>query len=62
VVVTNATLDGNKFSEYFGGCPLLHVPGRAFPVDIVHSVRGAGWRRQCRWPGGPPAQGRRSAR
>lgn len=37
LVVTSATLDGEKFSEYFGGCPVFNVPGRCFPVDIIHS-------------------------
>lgn len=34
VVVTSATLDTGKFSEYFNSCPVLQVPGRAFKVDI----------------------------
>lgn len=37
LVVTSATLDAEKFAAYFGGCPVLKVPGRTFPVDIVHS-------------------------
>ena len=37
VLVTSATLDHAKFSAYFGGCPVLEVPGRLFPVDIFHS-------------------------
>jgi ATP-dependent RNA helicase DHX8/PRP22 len=37
LVVTSATLDAEKFAAYFGGCPVLRVPGRTFPVDIVHS-------------------------
>jgi ATP-dependent RNA helicase DHX29 len=30
----SATLDAEKISEYFGGCPILRVPGRTFPVDV----------------------------
>jgi ATP-dependent RNA helicase DHX29 len=30
----SATVDAEKFSEYFGGCPILDVPGRTFPVDV----------------------------
>lgn len=30
----SATMDAEKISEYFGGCPTLHVPGRTFPVDV----------------------------
>ncbi|WFC98194.1 RNA helicase [Malassezia yamatoensis] len=33
VVLMSATLDAERISEYFGGCPTLHVPGRTFPVD-----------------------------
>ena len=28
----SATLDADLFSSYFGGAPLLTVPGRTFPV------------------------------
>ncbi|KAF5209341.1 DEAH-box ATP-dependent RNA helicase prp22 [Clavispora lusitaniae] len=37
VLATSATLDADKFSRYFGGCPVLHVPGRTFPVEIMYS-------------------------
>ncbi|KAG2439200.1 hypothetical protein HXX76_004563 [Chlamydomonas incerta] len=37
LVVTSATLDGEKFSAYFGNCPVFNVPGRCYPVDIIHS-------------------------
>lgn len=30
----SATLDAEKFSRYFDGCPILQVPGRTFPVDV----------------------------
>ena len=33
IVLMSATLDAERISEYFGGCPMLHVPGRTFPVD-----------------------------
>lgn len=29
----SATVDAEKISTYFGGCPILYVPGRTFPVD-----------------------------
>lgn len=32
----SATLDAEKISQYFGGCPVLHVPGRTFPVDVYY--------------------------
>lgn len=38
LIVTSATLDGEKFSAYFNECPVLHVPGRCYPVEIIHSL------------------------
>ena len=37
LVVTSATLDSDKFSAYYGGCPVLTVPGRCHPVTVVHA-------------------------
>ncbi|KAF9456536.1 P-loop containing nucleoside triphosphate hydrolase protein [Collybia nuda] len=34
VILMSATVDAEKISEFFGGCPTLHVPGRTFPVDV----------------------------
>ncbi|HAW95412.1 MAG TPA: ATP-dependent RNA helicase HrpA, partial [Phycisphaerales bacterium] len=36
VVITSATIDAERFSEHFGGCPVLEVSGRTYPVEIVH--------------------------
>jgi len=30
----SATVDADKLSSFFGGCPVIHVPGRTFPVDV----------------------------
>ena len=38
LVITSATLDGETFSTYFGDCPVFDVPGRQFPVEVVHSL------------------------
>ena len=32
LIVTSATLDADKFSIYFGNCPIFKIPGRMFPV------------------------------
>lgn len=32
VVLMSATVDAEKISDFFGGCPTLSVPGRTFPV------------------------------
>ena len=36
VIITSATIDPKIFDEYFGGrCPIINVPGRTYPVEIV---------------------------
>ncbi|XP_027091543.1 probable pre-mRNA-splicing factor ATP-dependent RNA helicase DEAH4 [Coffea eugenioides] len=37
VLITSATLDGEKVSRFFSNCPILNVPGKLFPVEILHS-------------------------
>ncbi|XP_073530855.1 ATP-dependent DNA/RNA helicase DHX36 isoform X1 [Phyllobates terribilis] len=32
VILMSATLNANKFSQYFDNCPMLHIPGLTFPV------------------------------
>ena len=34
LIVTSATLDANKFANFFGGVPLFTIPGRTFHVDM----------------------------
>jgi ATP-dependent RNA helicase DHX29 len=36
VVLMSATIDARRFSEYFGNAPILHIPGRTFPVEIKY--------------------------
>ena len=33
LIVTSATLDAEKFSSFYGNCPIYRIPGRAFPVE-----------------------------
>ena len=35
LVVTSATLDSQKFSDFFGSVPVFKIPGRTFPVDVL---------------------------
>ena len=42
LIITSATLDGEKFSAYFGDCPVFDVPGRQFPVKVEHSLDNHG--------------------
>ena len=33
LIVTSATLNAERFSDFFGGVPIFHIPGRTFHVD-----------------------------
>ncbi|MBU0808759.1 MAG: ATP-dependent RNA helicase HrpA, partial [Gammaproteobacteria bacterium] len=33
LIITSATIDLQRFSEHFGGAPIVEVSGRTFPVD-----------------------------
>ena len=37
LVITSATLDAEKFSQYFYDCPIFRIPGRIYPVEILFS-------------------------
>lgn len=37
LIVTSATMDSEKFSNFFGNVPIFKIPGRTFPVDILFS-------------------------
>ncbi len=37
VVVSSATLDVAGFSRFFGNAPVIEVPGRLYPVDVVYN-------------------------
>ena len=37
LIVTSATLDADKFANFFGTVPIFQIPGRTFPVDLLHS-------------------------
>jgi HrpA-like RNA helicase len=45
LVLMSATLNANLFSDYFNGCPTMHIPGRTFEVekfgleDILHKIK-----------------------
>jgi len=35
VIITSATIDPTVFVKYFGECPVIRVPGRAYPVETI---------------------------
>ena len=35
LLISSATLDAEKFSEFFDDAPIFRIPGRRFPVDIL---------------------------
>lgn len=37
LIVTSATLDAEKFSNYFNECPIFTIPGRTYPVEILYT-------------------------
>ncbi|KAJ7945536.1 Pre-mRNA-splicing factor ATP-dependent RNA helicase [Quillaja saponaria] len=37
LIVTSATLNAQKFSNFFGSVPIFLIPGRTFPVNILWS-------------------------
>ncbi|XP_060186851.1 DExH-box ATP-dependent RNA helicase DExH6 [Lycium barbarum] len=36
LVLMSATLDAERFSKYFGGCPVIRVPGFTYPVNTFY--------------------------
>lgn len=40
VVVTSATIDSKRFSEFFNNAPVFEVSGRQYPVEIIHAKTG----------------------
>ncbi len=42
VIITSATIDPKRFSEHFGGAPVIEVSGRSFPVEVRYRPPGEG--------------------
>ena len=34
LIITSATIDADRFSQHFGGAPVIEVSGRLYPVDV----------------------------
>ncbi|THH26848.1 hypothetical protein EUX98_g7335 [Antrodiella citrinella] len=37
LIVTSATMNAEKFSQFYGNAPTFTIPGRTFPVEIFHA-------------------------
>lgn len=37
LLISSATLDAVKFSDYFDSAPIFRIPGRRFPVEILYT-------------------------
>lgn len=37
LIITSATMNSERFSEFFGAAPIFTIPGRTFPVKIIYS-------------------------
>ena len=37
LIVTSATMDSDKFADFFGNVPVFTIPGRTFPVQCLYS-------------------------
>ncbi len=40
VLVTSATIDAERFSQHFGGAPVIEVSGRTYPVEVRYRPLG----------------------
>ncbi|XP_031433314.1 ATP-dependent RNA helicase DHX29 [Clupea harengus] len=36
LILMSATVDCDKFANYFNRCPVISIPGRTFPVEVFH--------------------------
>ena len=36
IIISSATINTSVFSEYFGGCPVVHIDSKVYPVGIVY--------------------------
>ena len=50
VIITSATIDPQRFADFFGGAPVIEVSGRGYPVEVRYRplAREGGRRRRTR--------------
>lgn len=39
LLISSATMNSSKFSQFFYNCPIFNVPGRRYPVDIHYTLQ-----------------------
>lgn len=37
IIVTSATMNAEKFSEFFGSARVFHIPGKTYPVEVIYN-------------------------
>jgi pre-mRNA-splicing factor ATP-dependent RNA helicase DHX16 len=37
ILISSATLDAQKFADFFDGAPIFNIPGRRYPVDVFYT-------------------------
>jgi ATP-dependent helicase HrpA len=42
VIVSSATIEADRFSEFFDGAPVIQVEGRTFPVEVLYEPPAEG--------------------
>ncbi len=42
LIITSATIDPARFSQHFGGAPVIEVSGRGYPVEVRYRPLGEG--------------------
>jgi len=41
LIISSATIETGRFSEFFGGAPVIQVEGRTYPVDVLYEPPAA---------------------
>lgn len=41
LIITSATMNADRFSNFFGDAPQFTIPGRTYPVDVLYSRLGS---------------------
>ncbi|KAL6942558.1 hypothetical protein ACO0QE_003737 [Hanseniaspora vineae] len=39
IIISSATINSQRFSEYFNNAPIFHIPGKTFPVNVHYVLQ-----------------------